>query len=62
MKTMNSFFKAYLAPEIEVENFTVEQGFAISNSTLPEYNEDDDVITIGQNKKNINNMKKIYLR
>ena len=47
MKTMNSFFKAYLAPEIEVENFTVEQGFAISDSTLPDYREDDEVITIG---------------
>lgn len=47
MKTMNSLFKAYLAPEIEVENFTVEQGFAISDSTLPDYKEDDDVITIG---------------
>ena len=51
MKTTNSFFKAYLAPEIEVENFTVEQGFAISDSTLPDYREDGDVITIGQNKK-----------
>ena len=47
MKTTNSFFKAYLAPEIEVENFTVEQGFAISNSTLPDYREDDEEITIG---------------
>lgn len=38
---------SYLVPEVEVENFTVEQGFAISDSTLPDYREDDEVITIG---------------
>ena len=38
---------SYLVPEVEVENFTVEQGFAISDSTLPDYREDDDVIIIG---------------
>lgn len=47
MKTMNSFFKDYLAPEIEVDNFIVEQGFTISDSTLPDYKEDGDVIIIG---------------
>jgi hypothetical protein len=38
---------SYLTPEVEMENFTVEQGFAISDSTLPDYREDDEVITIG---------------
>ncbi len=41
----------YVAPEAEVLEIAVEQGFATSGSgggsTTPEYEEDDDVIVIG---------------
>lgn len=41
----------YVAPEAEVLEIVVEQGFATSGSgggsTTPEYEEDDDVIVIG---------------
>ena len=44
--------KEYLAPEVEVLETVVELGFVgsgggSSDSQLPEYDEDDDVITIG---------------
>ena len=35
----------YLAPELEVVTVEVERGF--SDSQLPEYEEDDDHITLG---------------
>ena len=40
----------YIAPEAEVLEIAVEQGFAASEgggSSTPEYEEDDDVIVIG---------------
>lgn len=38
----------YLAPEIEMNEVFVEQGFTTSDgSTTPEYEEDDDIIEIG---------------
>ena len=44
--------KNYLTPEVEVLETVVELGFVgsggeSSDSQLPEYDEDDDVITIG---------------
>ena len=43
--------KGYLAPEVEVMETVVELGFSGSvgsvDQQLPEYDEDDDVITIG---------------
>ena len=46
MKTKQQ--KYYLAPEVEVLETVVELGFIGSgNQQLPEYDEDDDVITIG---------------
>jgi hypothetical protein len=39
--------KNYLAPEIEVNEIEVEQGFAGSVGQLPSYEEDDDEITLG---------------
>ena len=37
----------YLAPEVDVVEIAVEQGFSGSVGQLPEYKEDDDVIVIG---------------
>lgn len=37
----------YLAPEIEMLDIDVEQGFSGSGGQLPEYEEDDDVIILG---------------
>lgn len=37
----------YLAPEVEVIEAIVEQGFEGSGGQLPDYEEDDDVIIIG---------------
>lgn len=37
----------YLAPEVDVLEIAVEQGFSSSMGQLPEYNDDDDVIVIG---------------
>ena len=37
----------YNAPAVEYYSMQVEQGFAASGNQLPEYKEDDDVITIG---------------
>lgn len=37
----------YLAPEIEMLDIDVEQGFSDSGGQLPEYEEDDDVIILG---------------
>lgn len=37
----------YLAPEIEMLDIEVEQGFSGSGGQLPEYEEDDDVIILG---------------
>lgn len=37
----------YLAPEIEMLDIDVEQGFSGSVGQLPEYEEDDDVIILG---------------
>ncbi|MBO5655662.1 MAG: hypothetical protein J6R87_01225 [Rikenellaceae bacterium] len=39
--------RSYLAPEIQVNEIEVEQGFAGSSGQLPEYEEDDDEITLG---------------
>lgn len=37
----------YLAPDVEVVEAIVEQGFEGSGGQLPDYEEDDDVIIIG---------------
>ena len=37
----------YLAPEFDVLEIEVEQGFGGSGGQLPEYEEDDDVIILG---------------
>lgn len=37
----------YLAPEVDVLEIAVEQGFSASGGQLPEYKDDDDVIVIG---------------
>lgn len=37
----------YLAPEVDVLEIAVEEGFIGSTGQLPEYEEDEDVIEIG---------------
>ena len=39
--------KDYFAPEFDVFDTNIEQGFGVSGGQLPEYEEDDDVIILG---------------